>query len=93
MYISQIFCDNKLTYFICHVHCYFCYSLILPYNLLLQTFSVFVLYNSTCKVRKYVYNFRNRLETSDNVIILGIYLSHITFQSGIWDWWRHILSP
>ena len=34
-------------------------------------------------VRKYVYNFRNRLETSDNVIIRGIYLSHITFQSGI----------
>ena len=44
-------------------------------------------------LRKYVYNFRNRLETSDNVIIRGIYLSHITFQSGIWDWWRDILSP
>ena len=43
-------------------------------------------------LRKYVYNFRNRLETSDNVIIRGIYLSHITFQSGIWDWWRDILS-
>ena len=28
-------------------------------------------------LRKYVYNFRNRLETSDNVIIRGIYLSHI----------------
>ena len=44
-------------------------------------------------LRKYVYNFRNRLETSDNVIIRGIYLSHITFHSGIWDWWRDILSP
>ena len=44
-------------------------------------------------LRKYVYNFRNRLETSDNVIIRGIYLSHIIFQSGIWDWWRDILSP
>ena len=44
-------------------------------------------------LRKYVYNFRNRLETSDNVIIRGIYLSLITFQSGIWDWWRDILSP
>ena len=44
-------------------------------------------------LRKYVYNFRNRLETSDNVIIRRIYLSHITFQSGIWDWWRDILSP
>ena len=42
-------------------------------------------------LRKYVYNFRNRL--GDNVIIRGIYLSHITFQSGIWDWWRDILSP
>ena len=37
-------------------------------------------------VGQYVYNFKNRLETSDNVIIRGIYLSHITFQSGIWDW-------
>ena len=34
-------------------------------------------------LRKYVYKFRNRLETSENVIIHGIYLSHITFQSGI----------
>ena len=25
------------------------------------------------------------IETSDNVIIRGIYLSHITYQSGIWD--------
>ena len=33
-----------------------------------------------------MYNFRNRLETSDNVIIRRIYLSYITFQSGIWDW-------
>ena len=44
-------------------------------------------------LRKYVYNFRNRLETSDNAIIREIYLSHITFQSGIWDWWSDILSP
>ena len=44
-------------------------------------------------LRKYVYNFRNRLETSDNVIISGIYLSHIPLQSGIWDWWSDILSP
>ena len=36
-------------------------------------------------LRKYVYNFRNRLETSDNVIIREIYLSHSTLQSGIWD--------
>ena len=35
-------------------------------------------------LRKYVYNFRNRLETSDNVIIRGIYLSHFPLQSGIW---------
>ena len=44
-------------------------------------------------LRKYVYNFRNRLETSDNVIIRGIYLSHFPLQSGIWDWWCDILSP
>ena len=36
-------------------------------------------------LRKYVYNFRNRLETSDNVIIRRIYLSHFPLQSGIWD--------
>ena len=30
-------------------------------------------------LRKYAYNFRNRLETSDNVIIRGIYLSHFHF--------------
>ena len=36
-------------------------------------------------LRKYVYNFRNRFETRDNVIIRGIYLSHITLQSGIYD--------
>ena len=35
--------------------------------------------------RKYVYNFRNRLETSDNIIIRGIYLSHFPLQSDIWD--------
>ena len=34
-------------------------------------------------IRKYVYNFRNTLETSDNVIIRGIYLSHIPLQSDI----------
>ena len=44
-------------------------------------------------LRKYVYNFRNRLETSDNVIIRVIYLSHFPLQSGIWHWWRDILSP
>ena len=44
-------------------------------------------------LRIYVYNFRNILETSDNVIIRGINLSHITFQSCIWDWWLDILSP
>ena len=43
-------------------------------------------------LRKHVYNFRNKLETSDIVIILGIYLSHFSLQSGIWDWWRVILS-
>ena len=36
-------------------------------------------------LRKYMYNFRNILETSDNVIVRGIYVSHSTFQSGIWD--------
>ena len=44
-------------------------------------------------LRKYVYNFRNRLEISDNVIIRGIYLSHTPLHSGIWDWWCDILSP
>ena len=43
-------------------------------------------------LRRYVYNFRNGLETSDNVIICRIYLSHFPLQSGIWDWWRDILS-
>ena len=37
-------------------------------------------------LRKYVYNFRNRLETSDNVIIREIYLSQFPLQSGMWDW-------
>ena len=32
--------------------------------------------------RKCVYNFRNRLETSDNVIIRGIYFFHFLLQSG-----------
>ena len=33
------------------------------------------------------------LETSNNVIIRGIYLSHFPLQSGIWDWWSDTLSP
>ena len=33
-------------------------------------------------LRKYVYNFKNRLEISDNVIIRGIYLSHFPFSLG-----------
>ena len=37
-------------------------------------------------LRKYVYNFRNILETSDNLIIRGIYLSHFPLLSGIWGW-------
>ena len=36
-------------------------------------------------LRKYVYNFRNKLETSVNVIIRGIYLSHFLLQYCIWD--------
>ena len=44
-------------------------------------------------LRKYVYSFRNRSETSDNVINGGIYLSHFPLQSGIWDCWGDILSP
>ena len=35
-------------------------------------------------LRKYVYSFRNKLETSDNIIIRGIYLSQFLLQSGIW---------
>ena len=42
--------------------------------------------------RKYVYSFRNRLESSDNIIIHGIYLSQFLPQSSIWVWWRDILS-
>ena len=34
------------------------------------------------------YSVRNRLETTDNVIICGMYLSHFPLQSGIWDWWH-----
>ena len=37
--------------------------------------------------------FRNRLESSENIIIRGIYLSQFLLQSGIWVWWRDILSP
>ena len=44
-------------------------------------------------VGKYVYSFRNRLETSENIIIYCIYLSQFLLQSGIWVWWRIILSP
>ena len=44
-------------------------------------------------LRKYVHSFRNRLETSDHIIIHGIYLSQFLLQSGIWVWWRDILSP
>ena len=44
-------------------------------------------------LRKYVYNFRNRLETSDNDIICDIYLSHFLIQSGISALWYDILSP
>ena len=44
-------------------------------------------------LRKYVYSFRNRLESSENCIIRGIYLSQFLLQSGIWVWWRDILSP
>ena len=44
-------------------------------------------------IRKYVYNFRNRLEINYNFIIRGMYLSHFPLQSGIWDLWRDILSP
>ena len=46
-------------------------------------------------LRKYVYSFRNtsRLEPSDHIIIHGIYLSQFQLQSGIWVWWRDILSP
>ena len=34
-------------------------------------------------LRKYVYGFRNRLESSENSIIRGIYLSQFLLQSGI----------
>ena len=45
-------------------------------------------------LRKYVYGFKNRLETSENIIIHGIYLSQFLLQSEIWVWvwWRDILS-
>ena len=35
-------------------------------------------------LRKYVYSFRNRLESSETSIIRGIYLSQFLLQSGIW---------
>ena len=34
-------------------------------------------------LKKYVYSFRNRLETSDNIIIHGISLSQLLLQTGI----------
>ena len=34
-------------------------------------------------LRKYVHNFRNRLEISDNVIIRGYYVPHFPLQFGI----------
>ena len=43
-------------------------------------------------LKKYVYSFRNRLETSKNIIIHGIYLSQFLLHSGIWVWWCDILS-
>ena len=39
-----------------------------------------------------VYSFRNRLETSDSIIICGIYLSHFQLQSSIRAWWHDTLS-
>ena len=44
-------------------------------------------------LRKHVYSFRNILESSENSIVRGIYLSQFLLQSGIWVWWRDILSP
>ena len=44
-------------------------------------------------LRKYVFNFRNRLETSDNVIIRDMYSFHFPLQSCIWDRWSEILFP
>ena len=44
-------------------------------------------------LRKYVLNFRNKIKTSDNVIISRIYLSHFSLQPGIWDWWCEIVFP
>ena len=41
-------------------------------------------------LRKFVYSFRNRLETSHNVIIRGNYFPHFSLQSGVWDWWGDI---
>ena len=38
------------------------------------------------------YSFKNRLVTSENIIIRGIYLSQFLLQSGIWAWWHDILS-
>ena len=35
-------------------------------------------------LRKYVYSFRNRLESSENSIIRGIHLSQFLLQSSIW---------
>ena len=35
-------------------------------------------------LRKYVYSFRNRLDTRDNGTIRSIYLTRFLLQSGIW---------
>ena len=43
-------------------------------------------------LRKYVYSSRNRLETSDNINIHGIYLSQFLLQFDIWVWWHENLS-
>ena len=34
-------------------------------------------------LRKYVHSFRNRLKTSDSIIVHGIYLPHLLLQSGL----------
>ena len=35
-------------------------------------------------LRKYVYSFRNRIETDDNIIIHGIYLSQFLLQPAVY---------
>ena len=48
--------------------------------------------NQICKLSMCLY-LRNRLETSDSIIIHGIYLFQFLLQSGIWVRWSDILSP